>query len=87
MKLNQDILDLLDEVLRLQGRAQTFQADTPLLGAVAELDSLAVIELLAALQQRFGFQLNDDELDGSLFATVGSLTSFVREKSRPLPVA
>jgi acyl carrier protein len=82
MKLTQEVLDLLDEVLRLQGRAQTFQADTPLMGAVAELDSLAVMELLSALQQRFGLQLHDDELDSSLFATVGSLVAFVSVKLR-----
>jgi acyl carrier protein len=87
MKLTQDVLSLLDEVLNLQGRAQAFTADTPLLGAVAELDSLAVIELLGALQQRFGFQLHDDELDGSLFATVGSLVAFVRDKTRGLQAA
>jgi acyl carrier protein len=87
MKLTQDVLNLLDEVLNLQGRAQAFTTDTPLLGAVAELDSLAVIELLGALQQRFGFQLHDDELDGSLFATVGSLVAFVRDKTRGLQAA
>ena len=87
MKLTQDVLSLLDEVLNLQGRAQAFTADTPLLGAVAELDSLAVIELLGALQQRFGFQLHDDELDGSLFATVGSLVAFVQDKTRGLQAA
>jgi acyl carrier protein len=87
MKLTQDVLNLLDEVLNLQGRAQAFTTSTPLLGAVAELDSLAVIELLGALQQRFGFQLHDDELDGSLFATVGSLVAFVRDKTRGLQAA
>lgn len=81
MKLNEDVLDLLDEVLSLNGRAKTFGPETPLLGALAELDSMAVIELLTAMQQRFGFQLHDDELDGSLFATVGSLTAFVQEKT------
>ena len=81
MKLNQEVLDLLDEVLHLQGRAQTFGLETPLLGSLAELDSMAVIELLTAMQQRFGFQLHDDELDGSLFETVGSLVAFVRAKS------
>lgn len=80
MKLTQEVLDLLDEVLCLQGRAQSFSPETPLLGAVVELDSLAVIELLSSMQQRFGFQLHDDELDGRLFATVGSLTAFVAEK-------
>lgn len=87
MKLTQDVLSLLDEVLNLQGRAQAYTPDTPLLGAVPELDSLAVIELLSALQQRFGFQLHDDELDGRLFATVGSLVAFVQEKTRGLSVA
>ncbi len=87
MKLTQDVLTLLDEVLSLQGRAQAYRLETPLMGAVPELDSLAVIELLSALQQRFGFQLHDDELDSSLFATVGSLVAFVREKTGGVQLA
>lgn len=77
MDTRTEILHILDEVLSLNGRALGFQADTPLLGAIAELDSMAVVSLITAIEERLGISLPDDELDGSTFATVGSLTDFV----------
>ena len=75
-----DVLRLLDDVLGLNGRAQTFTPDTPLLGALPELDSMAVVGLLTALEDRFGFMIADDEIDGSVFASVGSFTHIVQNK-------
>lgn len=79
-KVEGDVLRLLDDVLGLNGRTQTFAPDTPLLGALPELDSMAVVGLLTALEEQFGFAISDDEIDGSLFASVGSLTRFVQDK-------
>ncbi|NBQ89883.1 MAG: hypothetical protein EBT24_00340 [Betaproteobacteria bacterium] len=61
-----------------------FDANTPLLGALPELDSMAVIDLIAALEQRWGIRVADDEVDGRTFATVGSLLAFV-EMARKAP--
>ncbi len=57
-----------------------FVADTPLLGALPELDSMAVINLINALEERFGVIVDDDEISGDTFATVGSLAGFVTNK-------
>ncbi len=51
--------------------------ETPLLGALPELDSMAVIGLIHALEERFGFIAEDDDIDGETFATVGTLVSYV----------
>jgi len=75
-----DVLRLLDDVLGLNGRAQAFRPETPLLGALPELDSMAVVGLLTTLEERFGFTIADDEIDGSVFASVGSFTRFVQDK-------
>ena len=82
MTVNREVLMVLDEVLSLGGRAQAFDRDTPLLGAVAELDSMAVVTLITALEERFGMAIDDDEIDGTTFATVGSLVDFVDSKVR-----
>lgn len=74
------VLSLLDEILSLNGRSSEFLATTPLLGAIPELDSMAVVSLIAALEERFGFAVDDDEIEGSAFATVGSLIDFVQGK-------
>lgn len=75
-----EVLGVLDEVLSLRGRSASFSATTPLLGAIPELDSMAVVAVLTSLEERFGFVVGDDEVDGSTFATVGSLVEFVESK-------
>lgn len=75
-----DILQILDEVLSLGGRSQGFTRDTALLGAIPELDSMAVVTLITTLEERFGIMVDDDDIDGSTFATVGSLADFVGGK-------
>jgi acyl carrier protein len=73
-------LRILDEVLSLGGRALAFDAATPLLGAIPELDSMAVVTLITTLEDRFGIVVDDDEISGDTFATVGSVTDFVAGK-------
>jgi acyl carrier protein len=71
---------VLDQVLHLQGRGAIFRLETPLLGSIPELDSMAVVGLITALEDRFGFAIEDDEIDGATFATVGSLVTFIKMK-------
>lgn len=80
MDVTQEVIRVLDEVLSLNGRSATFTRDTPLLGAIAELDSMAVVTLITTLEEQFGLVVDDDDIDGSTFATVGSLVDFVGSK-------
>jgi len=80
LDVNKEVLQILDATLNLRGRAQGFRVETPLLGAVPELDSMAVVAVITALEERFGFAVDDDELDASTFGTVGSLVGFVESK-------
>lgn len=80
MDIKKEVLAILDEVLSLNGRTADFALDTPLLGAVPELDSMAVVGVINMLEERFGFVVEDDEIDGATFATVGSLVAFVEGK-------
>jgi acyl carrier protein len=80
MDIQNEVLTILDDVLSLEGRSRTFTRETALLGAVPELDSMAVVALIASMEERFGFIIEDDEIDGSAFATVGTLADFVQGK-------
>lgn len=77
MNIHEEVLSLLDEVLSLNGRALQFDADTPLLGSVPELDSMAVLAVIQEIEARFDVTVPDDEVDGSSFATVGTVVEFV----------
>lgn len=80
MEVTKEVLRILDEVLSLNGRATSFTRDTPLLGAIPELDSMAVVSLITTLEEQFGMVIDDDDMDGATFATVGSLVEFVNSK-------
>ena len=80
MNVTQEVLRILDEVLSLNGRVRAFTRDTPLLGAIPELDSMAVVSLITSMEDQFGLVVDDDDIDGSTFATVGSLADFVSSK-------
>lgn len=75
-----ELLSLIDSTLNLGGRALAFKDDAPLMGAVPELDSMGVVSLLTAFEDRLGISVEDDEIDGSLFETFGSLLAFVEGK-------
>ena len=77
MDTKKEVLSILDEVLSLKGRAAKFTQGTPLLGAIPELDSMAVVALITTLEERFGIAVDDDEIDGAVFASVGTLVEFV----------
>lgn len=80
MNISQEVLRVVDEVLSLNGRSATFTRETPLLGSIPELDSMAVVTLITSLEEHFGLVVDDDDIDGSTFATVGSLSDFVASK-------
>jgi acyl carrier protein len=80
LDVQREVLRVLDDVLSLNGRAAALSREAPLLGAVPELDSMAVVAVITTLEDRFGITVADDELDGSSFASVGALTDFVSSK-------
>jgi hypothetical protein len=51
-RTRQAVLTMLDDTLGLAGRSASFDDATPLLGAVPELDSMAVVGLIAAMEER-----------------------------------
>ena len=71
---------VVGDVLRLGARGQSMDASTPLLGALPELDSMAVVNVITALEEHFGIIVADDEIGAATFATLGSLSDFIEQK-------
>ena len=74
------VKQVLGETLQLGSRSDHFTEETPLFGAIPEFDSMAVVTVVTALEERFGIFVEDDEIEAEVFATVGSLTAFVTQK-------
>lgn len=81
INIEREVLAVLDEALSLKGRSAGFTRDTPLLGAIPELDSMAVVALITAIEDRFAITVDDDDIDGETFASVGMLVDFVAGKA------
>jgi acyl carrier protein len=76
----QEVTNILADVLSLGERKNSLTADSVLLGNIPELDSMAVVNVITALEDHFGITVDDDEISAQTFETVGSLTGFVEQK-------
>ena len=81
MKYLEEVKTLLIDVLNLGPAGASLNADSPLLGSLPELDSMAVVTLIGALDEHFGIAIDDDDISASTFATLGSLAAFVEERA------
>jgi acyl carrier protein len=75
-----DVKAVLVSVLGIEDRAATIDDGTQLLGNLPELDSMAVLELVAALEERFGVTIDDDEVTAEVFDTLKSLAALIDSK-------
>jgi acyl carrier protein len=75
-----DVRRVLGDALQLGARVNGFTASTPLLGSLPELDSMAVVAVITAIEEYFGFTVHDDEISAETFQTLGSLAVFVEQK-------
>jgi acyl carrier protein len=71
------VKEVLGKTLEIEDRVADMDASTPLFGELPELDSLAVVELATALEDRFDITIDDDNFSGEMFESLGSLTEFV----------
>ena len=80
MQVMEDVRTVVGTALQLGARAQAMDASTPFLGSIPELDSMAVVNVITALEEHFGISVADDEISAATFATLGSLSAFVEQK-------
>ena len=79
--LENTVRELLSDVLGLsKDQVTAMNHDTELFGALPELDSMAVAGLLTEMEDRLDIMIDDDDVDGELFATFGNLVAFARAK-------
>ena len=76
----QETIQVLAEVLQLGNRAADLTPDTRLLGNIAEFDSMAVVSVITAIEDRYGIEIGDDELSADVFESVGSLAEFIQNQ-------
>jgi acyl carrier protein len=80
MKHLDEVRNILADVMSLGDRKASLNEESVLLGDIPELDSMAVVNIITALEEHFGIAVNDDEISAEAFETLGSLTRFVEQK-------
>ncbi len=77
-----EVKGVVVETLGITDRADQIGPATPLLGALPELDSMAVLQLILALEEHFGITVEDEDVTAEAFETLERLTALV-DASRP----
>jgi acyl carrier protein len=78
--VNEQAYSVLNDVLQLDEQKLQLNEQTPLIGNLPELDSMAVVTVITALELHFDFIVNDDDDLAAAFETFGSLVSYIEEK-------
>ena len=80
MSTVEEVREVLKVTLQIGDRANDIEADTPLLGNLPELDSMAVAMLITSLEEHFDIFVDDDDISAETFENFKSLCDFVEEK-------
>ena len=77
----EEVKTIVADVLSMSPAAKVELGEqSGLLGSIPELDSMAVVTLITALEEHYGIVVEDDEIGASTFETLGSLAGFVQQK-------
>jgi len=71
---------ILGDVLQLGDRAASMQSSSPLIGALPEFDSMAIVHVITALEDEFEIVVDDDDISGETFESLGTLADFIESK-------
>ena len=75
-----EVRQILTATLDLTESDSDLDLATPLLGSIPELDSMAVVSVLTAIEEQYDVIIEDDEISAEAFETIGTLVEFVKEK-------
>ena len=75
-----DVKGAIGDALGIGARVDAFHERTLLLSEIPEMDSMAVVAVITALEERFGITVYDDELSAATFETLATLTAFIAQK-------
>lgn len=75
-----DVKRVLAQTLQIGDKVDRFDASTVLFGSLPEFDSMTVATVVAALEEKFGITIKDEDITAEVFETVGSLSRLVEQK-------
>lgn len=81
--LNGDLKRLIVETLRMEEISpEDIADDEPLFGDEGlGLDSVDALELVVHIEEKYGIQIEDEEVGRKVFASINALGDFIQEKT------
>lgn len=76
-------LELAKQILiaNLQLENADLREDTPIAGGFPQFNSLSMAGIVAAIEDELGCDVDDEEISGEIFETVGTLAEFIASKA------
>jgi acyl carrier protein len=71
---------ILSERLKLTLERDSLREDVGLLGQGIGIDSIEMLQIVAAIEEQFSLIVDDHELKTDNFSTIGSLVTFIQGK-------
>jgi acyl carrier protein len=71
---------LVVKTIGIEDRADRLTAETALLDSIPEFDSMAVLQVVLAIEEHFGVTIDTEDVTGEVFETLGTLAGFVAGK-------
>mgnify|MGYP001315617641 FL=1 len=76
------IKNLFRTCLNMDEKADNLDINSPILGAIPEFDSITVVSLIIAIEERFQIKISDEEINDDIFETIESLIVFISNKQK-----
>ncbi len=78
--LKTELKELIIGRLKLEMGTDEIDDADPLFGEGLGLDSIDALELVLALEQKYGIKVEDEEVGKRIFASIDALAAYVDEK-------
>jgi len=78
--LKTELKELIVSRLKLEMSTDEIEDAAPLFGEGLGLDSIDALELVLALEQKYGIKVEDEEVGKRIFASIDALAAYVDEK-------
>jgi acyl carrier protein len=74
------VKNVLGGIFKMGSGIERLNRSSSLLASIPEFDSMAVVQVMAGLEDQFDIEIEDDEVSADTFETLDSLVSFIEQK-------
>jgi len=86
--LKDELLDIVTEAVNMKNLDRsTVTAETPIMVEGLALDSIDILEVVIALEKKYGIKIENNQTSREMFKSVGALADYVYKNKKATPEA